>query len=200
MRVSKEKIKEIIRLVDAGEHLNDIEKMVGVSKELIDLNLAKWIQSEEGEESRFKTVVGDSFLLSEKMRETLPEAMRKLENRDVDGFFLDVAPIAAAQMAHDSVNSSDERIRHSAQKDILDRAGFKPKTQIELYSRFEKMDVSELVGSIRGMLAGRPDLLDKIRSRLLSSAIQTADEGMNESKMSGDVIMITGSGEGSSDE
>lgn len=188
--IDEEVRKKIVEMVDAGEHLNDVSLATGIPVDVLDKKLAEWVCDDES--SRFNVVKRTVFRPTDKMAALLPIAMEKLENRDVEGFLGDVAPIAAAQMAHDSVNAKDERVRHMAQKDILDRAGFKPKTQIEIYQKYDKMTHDELIGSIRGMLMTKPELVRVLADKLSDASSKVPELAEKNEVIDVDVEEVNG--------
>jgi hypothetical protein len=167
-----DKRKLALRMMDDGETIADIARATGLEQSDIKSNCLSWAtelrQSDGGAGSldnnrgRFFTKASTVFTPSNKMLELLPDAAKALESGDVEAFFEKVAPIAALQMAYDSVMVTDDAVRQKAQKDILDRAGFKPREKIEVYSKYDGMQKDEIIGLIRGILMQQPDLVGQL--------------------------------------
>lgn len=158
-----------LRMLEDGEHVKDIAMATGFSEGEIRSGCLKWADevsdiSSQGEDkrSRFFREAQDHLTPSTKLMEVMPVATKMLESGDIEGFFSKVAPIAAIQMAYDSVMVADDKVRQTAQKDILDRAGFKPREKIEVYSKYDGMQKNEIIGLVRGILMQKPELLHQL--------------------------------------
>lgn len=179
-----------LRMMEDGETIADIATATGLEQSDIKTNCLVWAtefrRSEpeaQNNRGRFFATASSNFTPSSKMLEFLPEAAKVLETGDVEAFFEMVAPIAALQMAYDSVMVTDDAVRQKAQKDILDRAGFKPKEKIEVYSKYDGMQKDEIIGLIRGILMQQPDLvgqLIEVQQKVMIAANVVAVSSENE--------------------
>lgn len=195
--VNDEIIKQVMELIDSGEQINDVAKSVGIAPEVIRDNLSAW--SRRYKSTRFFTNVETSLQPSDRLQEVLPKAMKNLEENDVEGFFEKIAPIAAAQMAQDAIMSGDEKIRHAAQKDILDRAGFKPKQQVEVYNKYDKLQRNELIAALRSALLDNPrskQVLQLLPSRQDPDVFEAIDSPDNPTGTIDDDLVIAQEEEG----
>lgn len=162
-------IKAIVSEIESGDHINDVAKRHDITADYIHENLSAWIaqvsQSSGSEQaSRFLNTADSHLTPSNKLMQVLPSATKKLENHDVDGFFEDVAPIVAMQLAKDSIFEPNAKVRNAAQKDILDRAGYKPVQKLEVYAKYDRMERKELIGAIRGALMSNPEVVHQLAS------------------------------------
>lgn len=159
-------IRKIVEMFNAGHQIREISEETGVPLQTIDENLSEWVASVNSE--RYISTAATSLTPSERLMEVMPKAVKSLEGNDVEAFFEKVAPLAAMQMAKDAVMASDAKIRHAAQKDILDRAGFKPKAQVEVFNKYDKLNRDELVASIRSALLENPKSVEILKLKAMS--------------------------------
>lgn len=160
MDLPQELIDQAAKLIDDGKTFEQVFRVTLIPLDIIEKHHGEWLANLKG--GRFSRQASISLTPSTRLTQIMPQAAKLLEERDVDGFFEMIAPIAAMQMAKDAVQSSDERVRQSAQKDILDRAGYKPKTQVELYTKYDRMQRDELIAGIRGAMMANPEFAVKV--------------------------------------
>lgn len=168
MKTDLERKELALRMMEDGEVTADIARVTGFSEAEIRANCLAWseevggLSSPDDRRGRFFDAAKRDLTPTDRMLEVMPAAAKVLESGDIEGFFEKVAPVAAIQMAYDSVFVADDAVRQKAQKDILDRAGYKPREKIEVYTKYDGMQRDEILGLIKGIMLSRPEVLKQI--------------------------------------